>query len=716
MWRNFKISSKLLLGFGLLLLVFVTAVVVTWRSLVVVREGSDELAQTIVAVMQDISTLERDTYELLLVFRQAMSDHTEENLTALRAREAVVQKDIDAILAFGAANPALQSPKYIQDKFVGPYKNFVDTFHKAIDATRKRNEIDLVLAAQGQAIFNDASELTASFVKAALDSAATLDANRITERVDRLQRSVSVLSDVQSLRREIQRAWVTNDFRTMNEALQKFPIPALEKELIDMRDTGRDSARVALMDKLIKALPVYAANLKDFVQAHGVLEEQIRLCNSLVEVVNSESSNAADLARDRVESISLESVADLTSAITILFISAAAAVVLGLSIAILISRSISRPLNTIVVLARRAGEGDLTVERKEFCYEGRDELGVLADVISSMIVSQEESMQRVVDVADNLSASAGNLSSISEETNASMEEVKASIDHVSNLSESNGAALEQCNAGVEEMSAGADTAAQSANDSAAFISQTAKVSNKAIQTVNGVISGMRDVDVNAKESESKTRQLVTSVENVSSFVSVITGIADQTNLLALNAAIEAARAGEVGRGFAVVAEEVRKLAEESARAAQSVNGIIVELQGSAQESIKATVEASRVLAETLSQAEKAQTELNGVLSEMDKANDSIQSIASVAKEQAASSREVAMAIDSATKSTMEMVETISSIRRATDETAQSAQGVAEQSEAMNEHAQTLLEVLSNFKLDSAAQPASAPKALKKSKR
>jgi methyl-accepting chemotaxis protein len=78
-------------------------------------------------------------------------------------------------------------------------------------------------------------------------------------------------------------------------------------------------------------------------------------------------------------------------------------------------------------------------------------------------------------------------------------------------------------------------------------------------------------------------------------------------LLALNAAIEAARAGEVGRGFAVVAEEVRKLAEESARAAQSVNSIILELQSSAQESIKATSEAGRTLGETLALAEQAQT-------------------------------------------------------------------------------------------------------------
>jgi methyl-accepting chemotaxis protein len=279
-----------------------------------------------------------------------------------------------------------------------------------------------------------------------------------------------------------------------------------------------------------------------------------------------------------------------------------------------------------------------------------------------------------------------------------MEEVKSSIDQVATLSEGNGAALQECNAGVEELSAGADTVAQSATDTAAFISQTTDASNKAINTVNKVISGMNVVDKNSKESEEKIRHLVASVENVSSFVSVITGIADQTNLLALNAAIEAARAGEVGRGFAVVAEEVRKLAEESAKAANNVNGIIVELQSGATESIKSTTEAGRMLGETLAQAEQAQNELNDALKEINNANDSIQNIAAVAEEQAASCKEVASAIDSATKSTMEMVETLSNIRRATDETVVATQGVAEHSEAMSGHSEKLTEVLSRFKL------------------
>ena len=198
-----------------------------------------------------------------------------------------------------------------------------------------------------------------------------------------------------------------------------------------------------------------------------------------------------------------------------------------------------------------------------------------------------------------------------------------------------------------------------------------------------------------------------SVHNVSSFVSVITGIADQTNLLALNAAIEAARAGSVGRGFAVVAEEVRKLAEESAKAAQNVNGIIVELQNGAQESIKVTTESGRVVGEILLKSEQAQQELDEALKEMNKANDSIQNIAAIAQEQAASSKEVAESIDNATNSTIEMVSTISNISRAADETSHAAESVAEQSEVMAGHVQVMTETLSHFKLPNSTGSVSA---------
>ncbi|MDR0651893.1 MAG: methyl-accepting chemotaxis protein, partial [Synergistaceae bacterium] len=507
-----------------------------------------------------------------------------------------------------------------------------------------------------------------------------------------------VRTDILLLRYTILRNITNNDVETLRSSVTK-TLEDVEKTLQHLRDTASQPRFQAETSALLSEISEYKKFLFAFVEDFNALQKIHADRMPVMQSLNTASSVATKIGQDHVAEFAKTTLDSLTTCVTLLISAAAAAILLGIVIAFLLSFSITKPLSTIVALTQRAEEGDLTIVKKDFRYEGKDELGTLAHALSDMIRSQEETLTQVVSVAENLASGANNLSTISEETNASMEEIKASVDQVSSLSESNGAALQECNAGVEEMSAGADTVAQSATDSAAFIAHTTEVSSRAIQMVNNVIHGIHNVDTNSKESENKIRQLVLSVENVSGFVSVITGIADQTNLLALNAAIEAARAGEVGRGFAVVAEEVRKLAEESARAAQSVNSTISELQNGAQESIKATTEAGRALVETIAQAEQAQAELDSTMKEMNRANDSIQNIAAVAEEQAASSKEVATAIDNATKSTMEMVETISTIHHASEETARAAQSVAEQSEAMSSYAQALMDALSRFKLN-----------------
>lgn len=98
------------------------------------------------------------------------------------------------------------------------------------------------------------------------------------------------------------------------------------------------------------------------------------------------------------------------------------------------------------------------------------------------------------------------------------------------------------------------------------------------QVMKRQVDSMDKYQLSAEAVVESVEMLSQKSREIEMIVSLITGIADQTNLLALNAAIEAARAGEAGRGFAVVAEEVRKLAEESGKAASSIEGIIQEIQ------------------------------------------------------------------------------------------------------------------------------------------
>jgi methyl-accepting chemotaxis protein len=697
--RNWKIGVKLSLGFGALLLVFVASGFVTWWYVNAVEEESIFLAERVVPAMQATETLNRQAYELFLTMRDMQYTETDASIAAAKTQlEECLNQEI-VVSAMYRAQPELRGPQHVAEVVVPVAKNYVDTFNRTLSMVSKKK---VMLSAIGKTC-DDVAALANALADGILASLKrSLETQRGDARslADALRSIGKVTEDIMSLRRSMIMAMSSNDVDRLKSSLTM--MKGLQKKVESLKPLLESPEDKKAMESLTAAFAQYETEHNEFTKMYMGLLDIYKSLNPLMRNLNYEIAVATDKSLELVKSISKTGVKDLVQALSVMIASTAAAVGFGILTAVFIARGISKPLNTIVQLAKRAGSGDLTLERKDFGYEGRDELGALVEALSNMIGAQEETMQEVVSVAANLTEGASSLSAISEETSASMGEVKASIDQVAALSESNGSALEESNAGVEEMSAGADTVAQSATDSAAFIAQTTEASNKAIQTVDEVIRGMRDVDANSKESENKIKQLVASVENVGSFVSVITGIADQTNLLALNAAIEAARAGEVGRGFAVVAEEVRKLAEESANAAQSVNKIIVELQSGAQESIKATTEAAHMLGNTLSQAEKAQKELNAALKEMNKANDSIQNIAAVAEEQAASSREAATAIDSATKSTMEMVDTITNIRRAADETATAAHGVAQQSEAMTSRAQALADVLTRFKLRSRA--------------
>ncbi|MDR0661889.1 MAG: methyl-accepting chemotaxis protein [Holosporales bacterium] len=696
MWRNTKIRTKLLLGFCLVLAVFAVAVAVTWNNLAALQADSDYMQKAVVPGMALVSRGEQAVYEVFLAADAMTLSETEESIKAVNTAKASVQSALGEVAVVLRTYPDVRALVYARDNVGLP----INTYFQMLDATekaiQKKNATYRILVAEGEKL----TESSITYVKDlfAYVTDELRNGRATEEHMSVLDSAQVVRTDILLLRQTILHTIVNKDVETLRTTVTK-TLEGVEKTLRHLRDTASQPRFQAETSALLTEISEYRKFLFAFVEDFNALQKIHADRRPVMQSLNTATSAATKIGQDRVAEFAKTTLDSLTASVTLLVTAAVAAILLGVVIAFLLSHSITKPLSTIVGLAQRAGEGDLTIVKQDFRYEGKDELGTLAHALSGMIRSQEETLTQVVSVAENLSNGANNLSAISEETNASMEEVKASIDQVSSLSEGNGAALQECNAGVEEMSAGADTVAQSATDSAAFIAHTTEISSRAIQMVSSVIQGMHNVDANSKESESKTRQLVSSVENVSGFVSVITGIADQTNLLALNAAIEAARAGEVGRGFAVVAEEVRKLAEDSARAAQNVKNTISELQNGAQESIKATTEAGRALVETIAQAEQAQAELGSTMKEMNKANDSIQNIAAVAEEQAASSKEVATAIDNATKSTLEMVETISTIHHASEETARAAQSVAEQSASMSGYAQSLMDALSRFKLN-----------------
>ena len=220
-----------------------------------------------------------------------------------------------------------------------------------------------------------------------------------------------------------------------------------------------------------------------------------------------------------------------------------AAVLIGVAFSVWLTRSITRPLNKAVSVAKSVAAGNLA-NRIE--VNSRDETGQMLQALKDMNESLANIVAQVRAGTDTIATASGqiasgnlDLSSRTEQQASSLEETASSMEELTSTVKQNADNARQAN-----------TLAQSASD----------VAGKGGAVVSQVVETMGSINESARK--------------IVDIIGVIDGIAFQTNILALNAAVEAARAGEQGRGFAVVASEVRSLAQRSAAAAKEIKALI----------------------------------------------------------------------------------------------------------------------------------------------
>lgn len=249
--------------------------------------------------------------------------------------------------------------------------------------------------------------------------------------------------------------------------------------------------------------------------------------------------------------------------------------VLSFFLILLMTNGFNKNIKKLVESMKVVRTGDLSTKSN---IVSSDEIGLLSNYFDETINDLGKLVSNVQHVSEELTHAAQNLAATSEEVSASADEVAKTVEDIAKGAEDQAGDAEKSAMTSRDLSIQFKTLNQITEE----MLESAKLLNQANQTSFDAIHNLDETNEKSNEANvmisDVVSQLSEKTQQIGGILDAISAISVQTNLLALNASIEAARAGEHGRGFAVVAEEIRKLAEESAKSADEVRLIVGNIQ------------------------------------------------------------------------------------------------------------------------------------------
>ncbi len=427
---------------------------------------------------------------------------------------------------------------------------------------------------------------------------------------DVAKQKTAVLDSRQSIMQDIEKLWPLVTEPGARERLEKAKavrgnyIEGQEKLIRLIETSTLDESRRFLNNELRPILGKYQDALIEF---NAYQSEQVTLAG-------------------REAHAQYQSARNLTLAIVVF------ALVFAAGLALWVIRSVTGPLGgepaTAQAVIERIAEGDLT-----------GQVPVRPNDAHSLMAATAK-------MQDNLRRMLSTLRQNADGVAASAQEMATASQQVATATAQQSEAASSMASAVEEMTVSISHVSDSAREAFTVTTQAGEMSHEGNRAIDETVSEMQRISGTVDEASRTIRQMGESSERISSIVGVIKDVAEQTNLLALNAAIEAARAGEQGRGFAVVADEVRKLAERTAKATTEIADMVVAVQSNAHQAV-ATMD------QTVERVEGGVTLARKTSESMLSINDGAQHVVRIVtdisealKEQTVASNDIAMNVES----------------------------------------------------------------------
>ena len=371
-------------------------------------------------------------------------------------------------------------------------------------------------------------------------------------------------------------------------------------------------------------------------------------------------------------------------------------ILVGVILAIMISRSISKPVRLAADAIQKVAEGDLSIEPLK--VKNKDEVGDLVQSLNTMVQDLRGVVEKIHGSSSDVAASSGELAASAQESTAASEQVTRMTQSSAEGNELQMQQYKELIQSVSEMNVGMHQIAENSEIMLKVTENTGTLTQKGEAFIEHVVAQMNLIQSSVSKASHSIHSLSERSNEISEIIEIITGVAEQTNLLALNAAIEAARAGEHGKGFAVVADEVKKLAEASKRSAGQITEMINHIQMETKESVQMMAEESRQVVEGLKETEEANQAFRLISQSMVEVSDKVVEVSSSVEQMMAASNQILDNVRKIKAISEKNAENSQESAAATEEQYAALEEVASSAQFLSQMAENLEIIVSKFKM------------------